>query len=148
MKVCTFQSQHEQLDYNMSVSSISPRDDMSRLTGAVVLLVCLLVVARRVCFDCLFDRLNGAAQEVRVTHGDSRYYAVFSNCGRSRSLNCLSWVNTARVACGYAGQSAVVCIGLVNTLWSVRFRQKEELESSEQMWLEGSVYTCGRGFQG
>jgi hypothetical protein len=39
------------------------------LTGAVVQLVCLFILAGRVCLDGLLDRLNGAAQEVGVAHG-------------------------------------------------------------------------------
>ena len=39
-----------------------------RLTSAIVHLIRLFIFARGICLDGLLDRLNGAAQKVRVAH--------------------------------------------------------------------------------
>jgi hypothetical protein len=83
------------------------------LTGAVVQLVCLFILAGRVCLDGLLDRLNGAAQEVGVAHGwgGTGLYAakvwcsgvVLARARRVGSLRC-GMTEGGWLARGRAGQ--------------------------------------------
>lgn len=85
----TFQGEHEQLHYITLATVILRYKAFVSLTCTVVQLVCLLIFAGGIRLDSLFDRLNGAAEEVGVAHACvytaiRRNYRIgkYSRCAR------------------------------------------------------------------